>query len=504
MAVVRRAVRRPDPLLLAPLLALVLLLGLAPPAQASLIGAVSGTITGGGVPLANVWVTLIPVTGTGSQTGTQKLALTGTSGRFEFPEVYDRNVKILVRAPAFSGLVDTYYPTAPTFALGEMVEISSWPIVADVDLPEAGSVSGRVVDLDTGAAVEGARVTAAVSADTAAGRVGQSMRRPEPGGFHIAGLPPVDVKLKVALPAHSPYLDTPYEPGSSTSGVLVDGSQDTSGTVIGLRRGAEIRGTVRDEAGTPLPGATIKVIGCVPDCPLHATSDSTGAYRIPGLRPASRLGVVAWRGSDHLHQWFPDRDNASLATDITVGFGDVLADVDFELTPASYLTVEVRGSLRDEPLRSIAMLMTLDGESTMYFSKGPAQGATAGDPAGSLRLRVGPVPPGEYELRISPGAANPGYLPARWLTSTGTKQSTMIRLRAGEDSAVFVRLPVPAQRDVPGERRPSTAASGWPGLAQGFLSTPSWVDPAAAMNGGQPAANPVAHPSAGASTGAST
>ena len=491
MAAVRSAMRRPGSLLLTPVVALAVLLGLAPPVQASLFGEISGTITGGGAPLANVWVTLIPVTDTGTETGTQKLALTGASGRYEFPEVYDRNVKILVRAPAFSGFVDTYYPDAPTFALGDMVEISSWPIVADVALPEAGSVSGRVVDQDTGAPIEDVLVTAAVSADTAAGRVGQSVRGPEPGGFRISGLPPVDLQLKVVLPAHSPYLYTPYEWSTSTPGVMVDGSQDTSGTVIGLRRGAEIRGTVRDVAGRPLPGATIKVIGCVPDCPLHATSDSTGAYRIPGLRPASRLGVVAWRAGDHLHQWFPGRDNASLATDIAVGLGDMLADVDFELMPASYLTVEVRGSLRDEPLRSIAMLMTLDGESTVYFSSGPAEPAGAGDADGSLRLRVGPVPPGEYELRISPGAANPGYLPARWVTSTGTKQSTIIRLQGGEDAEVFVRLPVAAQRDVPSELRPSTDGSGWPGLAQGFLSTSSWIGAPAGTNGGKQAAPPL-------------
>ena len=497
MVDVRRPVRRPpSSLVLAPLVALLVLLGLAPPVQAWGVGDVSGTVTGGGAPLVNVWVTLIPVTNWGAETETQQLALTDASGRYSFPEVHDSSIKILVRSPAFSGFVDTYFPDAPTFALGEVLETSGQSIIADVDLPGAGSVSGSVVDLDTGAPVEGARVTAAVAEDPAAGPVGLATRTDEPGGFLISGLPPVDMKLRVGLPPHSPYLYTPYVPGASTAGVLVDGSQDTAGTVIGLKRGAEIRGTVRDDTGAPLPGATIKVIGCIPDCPLHATSDITGAYRIPGLRPASRLGVVAWRGNDHLHQWFPNRDNASLATDISVGLGDVLEDVDFELTPASFLTVEVRGSLRDEPLRSIAMLMSVGSASTLYFSTGRADGAGVGDPDDSLRLRVGPVPPGWYELRISPGAANPGYLPAQWESSTGPKQSTMIRLQAGDDAEVFVRLPVAAPRDVPGDRPPSQGSGSWPGLARGFLGTSSWADSAEVMGRGESVTAAVARDSA--------
>jgi hypothetical protein len=322
--------------------------------------------------------------------------------------------------------------------------------------------------------------------DPAAGEIGLSIRTSEPGGFVVSGLPPVDLQVRVALPANSPYVNTPYEPGTSTPGVLVDGSQNTTGTVIGLKRGAQISGTVRDRAGAPIPGATVKVIGCLPDCPLLATSDSNGAYMIHAVRPAARLGVVAWRGNDHLRQWFPGRDNASLATDISVGFGDVAPDVDFALTPAAFLTVDVRGSLRDEPLRSIAMLMTVGATSTMYYSSHPVE-----DSDDSIRLRVGPVPPGEYELRVNPGAANPGYLPARWANGNGIRQSTVIRLKAGDDVQMSVRLPLAVTQDVPGDPLESAVPGGWPGLTQGFLAASSWADSPVVADGGKPPSAPA-------------
>ena len=192
--------------LLAPLVAIGMLLGFTAPARASLIGELSGTVTGGGAALPNVWVTLTPVTEGGTAAGTPTRALTDESGRYEFPEVYDQNVKIHVRAPGLSRFVDTYYPDAHTFAHAEVVEISSSPITADIDLPQGGSVTGQVVDLDTGDPVAGARVTALVADAHAAGPLGTQQAVDAPGEFAITGLPPVEMKLRVRLPPGSPYL----------------------------------------------------------------------------------------------------------------------------------------------------------------------------------------------------------------------------------------------------------------------------------------------------------
>ena len=301
-------------------LAALVVAGIPAPASASLIGELSGTVTGDGVPLPNVWVTLTPVTEPGEATGTPKRTLTDESGRYEFPEVYDRDITVHVRAPLFGDLVDTYWPDAFTFAQAGIIEISDWPVTADVDLPVGGSVSGRVVDSATGAAVPEAQVSAVIAASPDAGPVGSTSPGGAPGAFEITGLPPVPMELRVRLPPSSAYLKR--GPGQWQEGVLIDGSVATTGVSIGLLRGAQISGTVRDDRGDPVAGATIKVVGCLPHCPLIATSDASGAYRIVGVTPGSRLGVVAWKDDQLVRQWYPGRDNASRATDIALGAGD--------------------------------------------------------------------------------------------------------------------------------------------------------------------------------------
>ena len=464
---------------LAPLVATGMLLGFAAPANASLIGELSGTVTGAGTALPNVWVTLTPVTEGGAEDGTPKLALTDESGRYEFPEVYDQNVKIHVRAPGLSRFVDTYYPQAHTFAQAEVVEISSWPVTADIALPEGGSVMGKVIDLDTGDPVEGARVTALVADAHAAGPLGTQEAVDAPGEFAITGLPPVDMKLRVRLPPGSPYLFTVHSPGSSTPGVLIDGGRDTDGTVIGLHRGAEIRGTVRDRSGDPVPGATVKVIGCNLSCPLWATSDETGAYRIVAVPPGSRLGVLAWRGEELLRQWFPNRDDAAQASDISLDHGDVMESVDFSLVRAGFVSVRVLAADSGEPLPGMIVMLTSEGGrmSRHVMTKQPGGAA--------VRQRLGPIAPGNYTLRVLPGVANPQYEPLDRLIDEGSAPDGVIVVDPGAEIDLVARLaPATDDSSVVGSDDPvgagtpsghgttrecASSARRWPGLAAGFL-----------------------------------
>ncbi len=469
--------------LLAPLVAIGMLLGFAAPARASLIGELSGTVTGGGAALPNVWVTLTPVTEGGTETGAPKLALTDQSGEYEFPEVYDQHVKIHVRAPGLSRFVDTYYPEAHTFAQAEVVRISSWPITADIDLPEGGSVTGQVIDLDTGDPVEGARVSALVADAHAAGPLGTQQAVDAPGEFAITGLPPVEMKLRVRLPPGSPYLFTVQSPGAATPGVLIDGGRDTDGTVVGLHRGAEIRGTVRDRSGDPVPGASVKVIGCHLSCPLWATSDETGAYRIVAVPPGSRLGVLAWRGEELLRQWFPNRDDASEASDISLGHGDVLESVDFSLVRAGFVSVRVLAADSGEPLTGMIVMLTSEGGPMSRHVRAKLPGA-------ALRQRLGPITPGRYTLRVIPGAANPHYQPLDRLIDEVSAPDGVIVVDPGAEIDLVARL-APATDDTsqvgsgepvgadPASGRATTrgcdpAEPSWPGLAAGFLDGSGW------------------------------
>ena len=137
--------------------------GTPAPATAALVGGLSGRVTGDGAPLANVWVTLTPVSETGEATGNPTRTLTDGSGRYAFPQVQDPAVKIHVRAPLLGDFVDTWWPGVHTRAQAQVIEVSDSPVTADVRLPVGGSVSGRVVDSVTGDPLPDAQVSALIA-----------------------------------------------------------------------------------------------------------------------------------------------------------------------------------------------------------------------------------------------------------------------------------------------------------------------------------------------------
>ena len=477
-------------------------MGTPVPASASLIGELSGTVTGDGAPLPNVWVSFTPVTEEGDRIGNPKRTLTDESGHYEFPEVYDQDIKVHVRAPLFGRFVDTYWPDAHSFNQAEVLEISDWPVTADIDLPVGGSVSGRVVDIGTGALVPEAQVSAMITASPESGSVGSTSRDQAPGEFAISGLPPVPLMLRVRLPADSRYLAS--GPSERFEGVQIDGAATTSEVRIGLRRGAEIRGTVRDDAGDPVEGALIKVVGCMPNCPLIVSSDESGAYHVVGVSPGSRLGVVAWKGEQLVRQWYPGRANASQANDIALEPGDTIENVDFALRRAAFMTVPVTGADTGDPLPGAIVLLV---SSTDSFERHYALRSKEGPG----RMRLGPLHPGSYRLSVMPGASNPGYSAVDRATSPGIAPEGIIELGPEDDVEFAVELPpvVGSGPDADAVRAESSKAesstggaggrttgcrsaagnadaagagtnsapTGWPGLAQGFLAPTGWSDP---------------------------
>ena len=491
-ATATRRVRAHRILLVAAVIAALATVGVPTSASASLVGHLSGTVTGGGAVLPNVWVILTPVTAKGDPSGTPTRTLTDESGTYTFPEISDRAVKVHVRAPLFSQLIDTHWPDVHSFAQAGIIEISSWPVTADVDLPVGISVTGRVVDADTGMPVLDTRVTAVIAASPQSGAVGESDRAEAPGAFALSRLPPVPLYLRVRLPAGSPYL--PVGPQEPSEGVRVEGSTSTSGLVIGLRRGAEIRGTVRDDTGVPVAGALIKVVGCLPNCPLIVTTDGSGDFRMVAVPPGSRLGVVAWKGDRMLKQWYPGRDNASEASDISLDAGDLLDGIDFALTRSAFMTVGVRAADTEAPLTgAIVQIISSTDRFERYFA--------LRSPDGAGRMRLGPVPPGSYIVKVTPGASNPGYLPVSGPLVPGIAPRGIVELGPEEDLELVTELPPAGAQAVggpgavhsgvmtgsagagtsecggtadagtgPWPGRAPAEPDGWPGLAQGFLA----------------------------------
>ena len=468
-------------------LGLVALLGPATTATAAEPdGTVVGTVTGDGEGLANAWVTLTPVDSQGWATGQVQRTVTDGSGRYEFPGLPRGAVKVQVRAPLLGEFADAFWPEAFTFAGAGVLEVAAGTVTADVDLPVGGEVQGLLLDARTGAPIQGALVTATLDGDGSSGGLGTAGPVDGPGRFSLSGLPPVPLQLAVTLPGGSPYLAPSADRSGSSSALRIDGGARTTGVVIRLRRAAEIRGTVLDDAGAPVAGARVRLSGCLPACPTHATSDASGRYRLEAVAPGTGLGVVAVPGGGLLGPWYPNREGSARATDLRVGEGDVVDAPALTLTRAAFLTLTLADPPPDQPVRVVVRLVSTGTTYSQYFATSPSGGSgSGGAPGGAVRLRVGPVPPGAYSLSVTPGVTDIGHLPARWVTDSGIPTTPTIELAAGQEAEAVVRVtPAGAVREVdlgplPGRLAgsPPDSPGAWPGLAQGFLAATGWIDP---------------------------
>lgn len=483
--------------------------GVAAPAAAELVGSVSGTVrAAGGVPVANAWVTVMPVTPTGDWAGRSVQTTTDRDGRYEFSDLHALSVKIQVRAPSFSGLASTYWPQAYSFATAGTLRVVPSGSTADVDMPVSGSISGRVVDADTGEPLIGALVQAHVDAPPGWEPVGSAALTPGPGQFVIDGVPPVPVALQVRARQGSNHLDQWYD-GAGFHGAADPVRAGTTDIVIRLREGGQVSGVVRDDQGVAVPGAAVTIVGCPALCPMAAMTDVSGAYRVNGVPPGPGLRAYAdAAGSGLLNRWYTAPGQKG-DTSFDLARGQVRSDLDFALTAGAVVLGQILDGQTGEPIPGVSVdLVDVDNPLNSYVSRtigepGAAsvlamQPSPVGDPSGTpspagsgpalqrperaTEFVIGPVPPGEYSLIVYPGTENGMYLPVELVGSSGLDGAGLIDLTRGERAQFTVSLA--RQRmpegdgasdagdgpEEPGDGQPDPAGSaGWPGLFGGFL-----------------------------------
>ena len=501
--------------LLGLLLGLLLLPGPAAPAAAELVGSVSGTVRAAGGPVAIAWVTLMPVTPTGDWAGQPMQTTTDQLGRYVFGDLSAHHVKIQVRAPSFSGLASTYWPQAYSFATAGILRVAASGSTADVDLPVGASVSGRVVDAATGDPVPGAHVTAHVDAAPGWEPVGSAGLASGPGQFVIDG-----AAAGPGRPAGAPR-GGEQPPGAVVRRCWVPrrgGSgpaRDLGTSSIRLREGGEISGVVRDDRGDAVPGAVVTLMGCPALCPLVASTDGTGAYRINGV-PAGP-GLRAYADAAHaglLNGWYAGPGQSG-DTSFDLAAGQVRSDLDFALIEGCRRRRRILDGETGVPLTGVSVdLVDVGNPLNSYLSRvgmtpggtclrggdGPGRRATPAasrSPPSLSQCRsefvIGPVPPGQYSLIVYPGRANRDYLPVAVVGSAGLDGPGLVdlapwRTRRGHDEpgpaggAASARTAVvgsAATAPPGGDPARPVPSAGWPGLFGGFLAPEGCGLPAA-------------------------
>jgi hypothetical protein len=452
-----------------------------PPASAELVGWVSGRVTAAGTPVANAWVSLMPVTPTGDWAGQPALTTTDSDGRYEFRDLFSFHVKIQVQAPSFSGLASAYWPLAFSFASAGTLRVAPSGSTADVELPPGSRITGRVVDQRTGAPIAGARVQAHVDAPPGWESVGAMGLAASPGEFVIDAVPPVPVALQASAPGGDNHIGQWFD-GVGYFGGATKVQPGASGVVIALAEGAQISGVVRDGSGDGVPAAVVTLVGCPGLCPMIGVADAQGSYQIPGIPPGPGMRAYAdGRDAGLLNQWYSSPgDIGDTSFDLTGG--QALTGVDFALTAGAFVTGRILDVQTGESLTGVTVDLLHVGNPLRSFGSrvGVDPDALPGSPQ---RFVIGPIPPGQYSVVVFPGFDNAEYLPTEWVRSSGFDGPAMLDLAQGETAEVTISLarqkPLAysssgpdsgwpgAREDAP---RGDGAGSGqWPGLAPGFL-----------------------------------
>ncbi len=293
-------------------------------------GAISGTVSSGGVPVSGVDVEAVPQSGSGAQTD----VVTADDGTYTLPALASGTYTVCFYPPSIAnGPGAVCYNNQPADGTGSPTDVTvaagATTTGIDAALPSTGSVSGVV---SATAPVSGAviEVTASDGSYTGYAITGDD------GSYTVTGLPPASYGV-CAYPtsgADASGAVSACAPGT----VVVTGGVTTSGVAIALLAGGALSGTVTDaSSGNGLPDAEVDVI------PLSSTGTSVpsvntgsdGTYTVSGLAAGSY--AVCFFADGHTTQCYQNipADGSQSPTSVGITTGVTATGVDAALQPGN-------------------------------------------------------------------------------------------------------------------------------------------------------------------------
>jgi len=310
------------------------LLDLVITASRSTPGVIRGrVVTSAGEPLHDVRVNAFSDTRTPSGKSASAETVTDEDGRFEFTELGDAN----------TCAVDAY-PGNYTFVRQHHVPVGTTDL--ELVVQRFGTVSGRVVDAETGEPVTDYRIRHVQFRPGAWGDESEYDRdwlpvQSEDGAFQLGDVAPPATRLEVSAKG--------YAPGQTERLELAEGGS-IEDVVLKLNRGASLAGRIIDErTGAAVPGARVRAhsptwfnsmlltesdnldVLNLKTC-ISTMAGGDGRFVLDPFTPGEKVGVVAWH----------DGYATQILPLVVVGKGAVPLDI--RLAPEGRLVVRVENA----------------------------------------------------------------------------------------------------------------------------------------------------------------
>lgn len=230
------------------------------------------------------------------------------------------------------------------------------------------------------------------------------------------------------LPQWYPYVTAPYAT-ERVAWVRVRAGRSTKRINARLKLGAEIAGTVRTRAGTPVRGICVGLYSQFTFSGAYAVSAGSGRhghYGLHGLFPGKyqvEYQIGCGTRGNYAAQWWRDRPSPAHAGTIRVASRQIVTGIDARLAPGGAITGTVRArTARAAPLAGICVTAT----SYDYSYQAAARTAKNGT------YRLTGMDTGRYLVQFDPSCS--GFRSAPYLPAQRTVAVRDGHIRAGVDA----------------------------------------------------------------------
>ena len=281
------------------------------------------------------------------------------------------------------------------------LEIEGRNLIQDFDISVTlgGSVSGTLIDEETGIPLYNLEVYAEMVAN---GRHVAWERSNAEGRFILRGLAPGEIYVVVEGQGYLPQ----------RLALTVSGQETVTAGDLELGQGGTITGTVTDATGNPISGISVRGKWVDEDFYSDATTNDQGVYRLAGMGEGRHRISVEDDAQNYVLQYYNsklDRDEADL---VSVRGREEVGNIDFSLSLGATISGRVADGLTGRPIAGMEVRARFNRDDISWST-------TNNDGNYSLRR----VPNGVIEVIVS----GQGYV----------EQSKTVGITDGQDVTGF-------------------------------------------------------------------